>query len=164
MEKRELDLHELIDTVIRDQVSEDRKEQISVDIDPDVKIMADAPMLKVVLHNLLSNSLKFTRTQQRPRIIIGHRREGERDILFVRDNGVGFDARHKDKAFGVFKRLHGSDQFEGTGVGLAIVHRIVSKHGGEAWAESAVGAGATISIALPRHGSSKEFAPFIKVA
>jgi len=164
LEKRELDLHGLVESVVHDQVSEDRKQQITLDIDPDARILADAPMLKVVLHNLLSNSLKFTRTQEHPSITIGHRREGERDILFVRDNGVGFDARHKDKAFGVFKRLHGSDQFEGTGVGLAIVHRIVSKHGGEAWAESAVGAGATISIALPRQDTAKVFAPFIKVA
>ena len=82
----------------------------------------------------------------------------------MRDNGVGFDAKHKDQAFGVFKRLHKADQFEGTGVGLAIVHRIVSKHRGEVWAESAVGAGTTIHISLDAHARSGAQPPFVQVA
>jgi signal transduction histidine kinase len=82
----------------------------------------------------------------------------------VKDNGVGFDAQHKEQAFGAFKRLHKADQFEGTGVGLAIVHRIVSKHGGEVWAESEVGHGTTILFALPIALDRTDHIPFIKVA
>lgn len=164
LEKRPLSLMGLVHEVIKEQVAEDRQGQIDLQIDPGVEVLADAPMLKVVLHNLLSNALKFTRTRELPRITIGHRQENGVDSLFVRDNGVGFDAQHKEKAFGVFKRLHGADQFEGTGVGLAIVHRIVTKHGGEVWAESTVGEGTTIRFSLPRVAGEQRIAPFIKVA
>lgn len=164
LEKRPLSLKGLVHEVIKEQVAEDRQGQIDLQIDPGVEVLADAPMLKVVLHNLLSNALKFTRTRELPRITIGHRQENGVDTLFVRDNGVGFDAQHKEKAFGVFKRLHGADQFEGTGVGLAIVHRIVTKHGGEVWAESAVDEGTTIRFSLPRVTGEQRLVPFIKVA
>jgi signal transduction histidine kinase len=133
-------------------------------VDQGAEVIADAPMLKVVLHNLISNALKFTRNSSAPAITIGHRREGDRDHLWVMDNGVGFDAKHKDQVFGVFKRLHTADQFEGTGVGLAIVHRIVTKHGGEVRADSAPGAGATIHISLPNNLFLAHAPPFVKVA
>ena len=121
-------------------------------------------MLKVALHNLLSNALKFTRNKELPAIAIDHIPEAEHDHIVVRDNGVGFDAQHKEQAFSVFKRLHTADQFEGTGVGLAIVQRIVGKHGGEEWAESALGQGTSIHIKLPRALSHQPGLPFAKVA
>jgi PAS domain S-box-containing protein len=164
LERREVVLGPLVEQVVSEQVAESRLEQIHVSITEGQVVLADAPMLKVVLHNLLSNALKFTRDRKEPSIEIGYRRDGDRDVLFVKDNGVGFDARHKDQAFGAFKRLHKADQFEGTGVGLAIVHRIVSKHGGEVWAESEIGQGTTILFTLPIPGERLGTIPFIKVA
>jgi len=106
-------------------------------------------MLKLVFVNLLANSLKFTRTKELAEIEIGYR-EGEEEItVYVRDNGVGFDMRYVDKLFNVFQRLHRKEEFEGTGIGLANVHRIIKKHGGRTWAEGKLNDGAIFSFSLP---------------
>ena len=164
LERKPLLLQAVAREAIDDIVPEDRRGQIELSCSPVAEMIADAPMLKVVLHNLLSNALKFTRNKDAPAIVIGHQREGELDHLWVRDNGVGFDAKHKNQAFGVFKRMHNNDQFEGTGVGLAIVHRIVTKHGGQIWADSAEGQGTTIHITLPTSLFIAQTPSFIKVA
>ena len=164
LEPNEFALAPLVHAAVEDIVPEERRAQITLAIADDAVLSADAPMVKVALHNLLSNALKFTRTIATPQITVGHAHEGDKDHLWVRDNGVGFDPKHKDHAFGVFKRLHKADQFEGTGVGLAIVHRIVTKHGGEVWAESAVGAGTTIHFTLPVSTPRIVGLPFGKVA
>jgi light-regulated signal transduction histidine kinase (bacteriophytochrome) len=106
-------------------------------------------MLRQVFTNLLANARKFSRDAAEPAVRVGARREPGRIIFFVRDNGVGFDMKYAPKLFKVFQRLHNPEQFEGTGVGLAIVRRVVERHGGEAWAESAPGAGATFFFSLP---------------
>jgi protein-histidine pros-kinase len=117
-------------------------------VEPLPEVDCDPGLLKLVFNNLLGNALKFTRSRQPAVIEIGTRDSAEVTTIFVRDNGVGFDPKYADKLFGVFQRLHRQEDFEGTGVGLATVQRIIRKHGGEVWAESQVDNGATFFFSL----------------
>ncbi len=110
---------------------------------------ADPDLLRQVLINLISNAIKYTREREVARIDFGSRTEGNDVVYFVKDNGVGFDMRYANKLFGVFQRLHRAEEYEGTGVGLAIVQRIVERHGGRIWADATLGEGAIFSFTLP---------------
>ena len=112
----------------------------------------DPGLLRQVWTNLLSNALKYSGKNPRPRIQVSGRQTARESSYSIRDNGVGFDMAYADKLFGVFQRLHRADEFDGTGVGLAIVQRVVARHGGRVWAEGRVDEGATFSFALPRGG------------
>ena len=112
---------------------------------------ADPAVIRHVWSNLISNALKYSAKRAQPRIRISGRVEGDETIYEVEDNGAGFDMQHADNLFGVFKRLHNADEYAGTGVGLAIVHRIVSRHGGKVEAHGEPGVGARIRFTLPRH-------------
>ena len=117
---------------------------------------ADRSMLRFILDNLISNACKFVRKGEIPCVEIGGKVEDGDVVYYVRDEGIGFDMRFAEKLFGVFERLHGSDEYEGHGVGLAIVARLVRRHGGRAWAEGALGKGATFYIKLPLHQAGDE--------
>jgi signal transduction histidine kinase len=123
------------------------------------EVEADSGLLRQVFSNLLSNAIKFTRRAPRPVIEVGSRKEKGGIVIFVRDNGAGFDPCFADKLFGVFQRLHRQDEFEGTGIGLATVQRIVHKHGGRVWAESQVGQGATFYFSLPMKAKNGQDIP-----
>jgi PAS domain S-box-containing protein len=118
----------------------------------------DSALLGAVLENLLNNAWKFTRDTLRPRIEFGATFEAGRTVYFVRDNGAGFDMAYASKLFGVFQRLHGQNEFEGTGVGLATVQRIVHRHGGTIWAEAKVGEGACFRFTLAEPGPHRAVA------
>jgi light-regulated signal transduction histidine kinase (bacteriophytochrome) len=118
-------------------------------IEPLPIVECDAGLMKLVFTNLLSNAVKYTRPRLTAVIEVGCRKGNSASALFVRDNGVGFSMKYADKLFGVFQRLHRSEDFEGTGVGLATVERILRKHGGSIRAEAAVDAGATFYFTLP---------------
>ena len=112
-------------------------------------VMADSALLEHVMTNLLSNAIKYSSKKEKPIIEIESTRENGEVIYSVKDNGVGFEMNYVHKLFGVFQRLHSAEEFPGTGVGLAIVQRIIHKHQGRIWAEGEVGGGATFYFALP---------------
>jgi PAS domain S-box-containing protein len=151
-----VDLTSLVQDVIREITSESQDRAIHWDIADLPNVSGDRAMLRLVLTNLISNALKFTQPRQEAEIEIGCILDSNTEIiLYVRDNGVGFDMTYVDKLFGVFQRLHRVDEFEGTGIGLANVRRIINRHGGRTWAEGQVDGGATFYFSLPRPGKGE---------
>jgi PAS domain S-box-containing protein len=144
----EIDLTALTHSIFNELRPADQPVQLKVGALPVAR--GDRAMMRQVMVNLLSNAIKYSRARATPVVEVGADTNGDEIIYFVRDNGVGFDMRYVDKLFGVFQRLHSVEEFEGTGIGLAIVKRIVARHGGRVWAESVLDEGATIYFSLPR--------------
>jgi light-regulated signal transduction histidine kinase (bacteriophytochrome) len=149
-----------MDRLVREELTELRFETDGRDIDWKVgdlpEVRGDPAMLRLVLQNLLSNAIKYTRARARALIEVGDASNDEEIVFFVRDNGVGFDMAYANKLFGVFQRLHGVEEFEGTGIGLATVRRIIQRHGGRVWAEARAGEGATFYFSLPLIAESSD--------
>lgn len=140
---RQLDLSALAQLVIDELKQAEPERQIYVEIEPELSVRADPQLLRIVLENLLGNAWKFTADKDIGQIELGSIQNKEQQILFIRDNGAGFDDRFVHRLFAPFQRLHSDREFQGTGIGLATVQRIINKHGGRIWAEGEVGAGAT---------------------
>jgi PAS domain S-box-containing protein len=145
-----------LDTIVRDAIADLGSEAAGRTVDWRIGLLptvaCDPGLLLIVFTNLLSNALKYTRTRERAVIEVASTLREGRPVMVVRDNGVGFNMKYADKLFGVFQRLHRPEQFEGTGVGLATVQRIVHKHGGEIWADATLDQGATFSFTLSPAG------------
>jgi PAS domain S-box-containing protein len=148
LQTRETSLRKVADTVIAELRPDAGERQVRWVIGDLPSVDCDPGLMKIVFTNLLSNALKYSRPRAEAVVEVGSRTDDGRVVLFVRDNGVGFSMKYADKLFGVFQRLHRTDQFEGTGVGLATVQRIIRKHGGTIWAEAELDHGATFSFTL----------------
>ena len=149
MANTEIDMFALAKRVFKEQASESLKKRIGVTIQKIPPALADHSMIQQVWVNLISNAIKFTEPKEDATIEIGHIPDDTQSIYFIKDNGVGFDMDYSGKLFGVFQRLHSEREFEGTGVGLAIVKRIILRMGGRAWAEGKINEGATFYFSLP---------------
>jgi two-component system sensor kinase len=147
----QVDMSELARTAFEEQKAASRHpdRQMAFQLNPLPAAYGDKRLITQVFQNLLANAIKFTRNEAAPAIEVGHQSGSGEEIYYVRDNGVGFDMDHAQKLFGTFQRLHGANEFEGSGIGLATVQRIVARHGGRVWAEAKVNRGATFYFALP---------------
>ena len=150
MKESVLDMNLIVDEVSKQLQQDNPKYNIRWTIGKMPSVLGDDAMIHLVWINLLSNAMKFTRTRKKAVIEIGASVEGLETIFFVRDNGVGFDMKYAQKLFGVFQRMHPMEEFEGTGIGLANVRRIISRHGGRTWAEAEIDKGATFYFSLPK--------------
>jgi light-regulated signal transduction histidine kinase (bacteriophytochrome) len=128
--KKEVSLEGLVHRVLEELREEQPERQIAIQVSNLPDCMADESLLKQVFVNLLSNAFKYTNRKEKASVEVGSQQQNGGTVYFVRDNGAGFDARFADKLFGVFQRLHRADEFEGTGIGLSIVQRIIQRHGG----------------------------------
>jgi len=148
MRHDDVDLSALATAVMADLARARPERSAEVHIAEGLRGRGDPTLLRLMLENLLGNAWKFTARAMPARIEVGAQREGGRLAYYVRDNGVGFDTAYADKLFGAFQRLHGATEFPGTGIGLATVQRIILRHGGQVWAHSEVGQGATFFFTL----------------
>jgi light-regulated signal transduction histidine kinase (bacteriophytochrome) len=143
-----VNLSELVRSVASDLQRSDSMRRVDIEIQDGIVAQADLPLMRVVVENLVGNAWKFTANREYTRIEFSASTEAERTTYAIRDNGAGFDMAYADKLFGPFQRLHRRDEFDGTGIGLATVQRIITRHGGTIWAKASVDQGATFYFTL----------------
>jgi light-regulated signal transduction histidine kinase (bacteriophytochrome) len=148
-------MNAMVRAVLDEVVPAGDRGRISLAVHPLLGAKGDPALIRQVWINLLSNAVKFSSKKEHPRIEVGSRETDGAVLYCVKDNGAGFDMAYGSKLFGVFQRLHSVKEFEGTGVGLAITQRIVTRHGGRIWAEAEPGQGATFFFTLPADGAGK---------
>jgi PAS domain S-box-containing protein len=148
IQSQEINLSQLAEEVVLELKRAEPARAVEVQIQPDLKTQGDARLLRLVLDTLFRNSWKFSGKRADARVEFGFTGDSN-GAFFVRDNGVGFDMAYADRLFGVFQRLHSANEYPGSGVGLAIVQRVINRHGGRVWAEGKVNSGATFYFALP---------------
>jgi PAS domain S-box-containing protein len=152
IELSDIDMDKLVNTVCDEIKAANNERKLQFDIKPLPPAYCDSGMIYQVFFNFLFNAIKFTKYRETAIIEVGGYADGSENVYYVKDNGVGFDMRYKDKLFGAFQRLHSEKEFEGTGIGLAIVKRIINRHGGRIWAEGKVDEGATFYFTLSNQG------------
>jgi len=145
----EVNMYHLVKTTYDDMTITAQKKEFRFHLEKIPSIQADATLIRQVWKNLIENALKYSKRSKEKSIEIGAETKDEHIVYFIRDKGAGFDAKYEHKLFGVFKRLHSTKEFEGSGIGLAIVQRIIQRHGGNVWAEGEIGKGATFYFSLP---------------
>ncbi|WP_432710791.1 sensor histidine kinase [Pedobacter sp.] len=155
----EIDTQAMLNSIIKDLKQQEPSRKIIVKIHPLPPMKADKNMIRQVMINLLSNAFKYTNKREFAKIEIGSYEEGDKIVYYVKDNGAGFDMKYYDKLYGVFQRLHSSVEFDGTGVGLAIIKRIINKHNGNTWATGIEDEGACFFISLPGTTTPPPFSP-----
>jgi light-regulated signal transduction histidine kinase (bacteriophytochrome) len=160
LKKGSVELSDVVESAIRELRQEPDGREVRWEMGKLPLVDGDAALLKQVMLNLIGNALKYTRTRSPARIEIFAVPDPSEDIVAVRDNGVGFDMRYAHKLFGVFQRLHRAADFEGSGIGLANVRRILARHGGRTWADGEIDKGATFYIALPRKQTLRPATPY----
>ncbi|HAM52614.1 MAG TPA: hypothetical protein DCP92_18655 [Nitrospiraceae bacterium] len=146
-------MKEIVKNVLSDFKDEIETHSIAVSAGDIPVANCDSSLMQMVFSNLISNAIKFTKDKENPEIAVGF--DNEKNAIFVQDNGIGFDMQYHNKVFGVFQRLHLPEEYEGTGIGLAIVKRIVERHHGKVWAESEPGKGAAFFIKIPLGAAQK---------
>ncbi len=147
--KETVDTKSLVKDIIKELKLIEPERKIEFIVKELFPVQGDKNMLKQVFYNLLQNAHKYTGKKEKPVIEIGAKKSGKSVVTYVKDNGAGYDEKYADKLFGAFQRLHSNEEFEGTGIGLAIVEKIIKKHGGEIWSNSKIGEGATFYVSLP---------------
>jgi len=143
-----VDLSNLASCIVADLRNYNPSRNVQISISDGLRVLADRILINMVLSNLLGNAWKFTSKQEKAHITFGSEGHNDKTVFYINDNGVGFDLNHAKKMFEPFYRLHSADEFEGTGIGLAIVERIIRRHGGKVWAKGEVGKGATVFFTL----------------
>jgi light-regulated signal transduction histidine kinase (bacteriophytochrome) len=147
--RKKIDMNKMVKSVWEQQLAANPGLSISLRVGDLPQSSADGSLLFQVFSNLLANAIKYTRKRKEAAIVVGGETNGRENIYYVQDNGIGFSMKYYNKLFNVFQRLHSEIDYEGTGVGLAIVQRIIHRHGGRVWAEGKVGKGATFYFSLP---------------
>jgi len=149
LNKSNIDMQTMVNSIYHEITSAEQRKLIDLKIGNVEKCYGDPSLMRQVWSNLLSNAVKFTTKQEHPQISVASKKMTDKIIYYVHDNGAGFDKKYSEKLFKVFQRLHGSNEFEGTGVGLAIVQRIIQKHGGLVGADSNEETGTEFWFSIP---------------